>query len=102
MHAEDATLELTMALHLAAEQRNRLRTIHGTSPAAIVFGLLPAQHGIADEPFNPAAADEESQAKVVQARALAASHQANNDRALRLSILVRGRTSVPELPLGSY
>ena len=104
MHAEEPTLELPMALHLAAEQRNRLRTIHGTSPAAIVFGLLPAQHGIADEPFNPAAGDEESQAKIVQARTLAATsfHQANNDRALRASILARGRASCPELPLGSY
>ena len=104
MKAEDPAMELDMALHHAAEQRNRLRTVHGTSPATIVFGILPAQHSIDDEPFNPAAGDEEAQARVVKARTLAATafHQANNDRVLRAAVLARGAPPLPQVDVGQF
>ena len=92
------------AVNYAAEQRNRLRTVHGSSPASIVFGALPAAHGLSDEPFNPAAGDHDAQAANQQARLLAAKafHEANSDRALRASVLARGRPDPASFSVGSY
>ena len=86
MHDEYPDLELEEAARYTAEQRNRLRTVHGSCPSAIVFGAVPAQHGLADEPFNMAAADAPCQERVRQLRASAATafHQVNTDRALVL------------------
>ena len=104
MHSEEPSLPLEKAVVLAAEQRNRLRTVHGSSPAAIVFGQLPPGHGMDDEPFSAAAGDHGAQRANERARALAAAafHEANSDRALRASFLARGRADLPSYPVGSY
>ena len=73
MKAEEKQLDLDQAVTIAAEQRNRLRTIHGTSPAAIVFGAVPSQQGLSDEPWCIAAGDEVDQQEVVRLRVLAAT-----------------------------
>ena len=49
--AEGEPLDVEQTIQLIVEQRNRLRTVSGSSPATIVFGRLPTQHGNADEPF---------------------------------------------------
>ena len=82
MKAEEKQLDLDQAVTIAAEQRNRLLTIHGTSPAAIVFGAVPSQQGLSDEPWCIAGSDAADQQEVVRLRVLTATafHQANNDR----------------------
>lgn len=50
MKAEKPDLQLEVAVLHACSQRNRLRMVHGSSPAAIVFGFTPGDGGILDEP----------------------------------------------------
>ena len=102
MHDEDATLGIETAVRY--EQRNRLRTVHGSSPANIVFGAVPSNHGLTDEPFSAAAADSRTQQEVQRLRAAAAGafHTANTDRALLASVLARARADPPSFLVGTY
>ena len=58
-------LELKTAVAIACQQRNRLRTVHGSSAAQIVFGFQPTDLGLIDEPMleraDPRAAHQEEQ-----------------------------------------
>jgi hypothetical protein len=49
---ENDTLSLQEAVIIACSQRNRLRSIHGISPAAVVLGYTPEDDGICDEPAD--------------------------------------------------
>ena len=102
VHAEDPSLDVDKAINYAAEQRNRLRTVHGSSPSSIVFGTLPAAHGLSDGPFSPAAGDHDAQAANQQALAAKAFHEANSARALRTSFLARGPQNPASFQVGSY
>ena len=43
MHDEHQDMELEEAVRFAAKWCIRLRTVHGSCPAAIVFGAIPTQ-----------------------------------------------------------
>ena len=82
MKKEMPNIDLQQAIPVACAQRNRLRNIHGSSPAELVFGKAPnALSGLLDEPHDlrpdlPKAAQD-----LVVLRTLAAKafHEANND-----------------------
>ena len=105
MKKEVPNVDLSQAIRTACNQRNRLRNIHGSSPADLVFGRAPnALSGLLDEPHDlrpdlPQAAQE-----LVVLRTLAAKafHEANNDALLRRSLLARPRSEHVSLELGSW
>ena len=105
MKKEVPNVDLSQAIRTACSQRNRLRNIHGSSPADLVFGRAPnALSGLLDEPHDlrpdlPQAAQE-----LVVLRTLAAKafHEANNDALLRRSLLARPRSEHVSLELGSW
>lgn len=52
MKNEKYDLKLETAILHACDQRNGLRSLHGVSPASLVFGYTPPQAGIPDEPHG--------------------------------------------------
>ena len=50
MMKESSSLDIKKAVMNACSQRNRLRSINGISPAAMVLGYPPEDDGICDEP----------------------------------------------------
>ena len=50
MMKENTCLDIRKAVIIACSQRNRLRSIHGISPVAMVLGYTPEDDGICDEP----------------------------------------------------
>ena len=47
-------VDLKLAIAVSCQQRNRLRSIHGSSPSQIVFGSTPNHPtGLMDEPHDP-------------------------------------------------
>ena len=74
------------------------------APLRSSFGAVPAQHGLADEPFSMAAADAPSQERARQLRASAATafHQVNTDRARCAAVLARTRAEHRNFVVGTY
>ena len=104
MLSENDQLSVDQVAQLVVEQRNRLRTVNGSAPAAVVFGRLPQQPGNADEPFCPAAADIKDQDALQRLRTLAAVtfHQTNSDRSLRAAMLAKMRPNLEDFVVGTY
>lgn len=48
---ENDTRSPQEAVIIACSQRNRVRSIHGISPAAMVLGYTSEDDGICDEPY---------------------------------------------------
>ena len=104
MKKEKQDLSLERAVQHACEQRNRLRTVYGASPAAMVFGLSPAQFGIADEPHGvrpdgPQRHMEDMEIRVMAAKAF---YEANNSSTIRRALLARSRKEQTPLQVGDY
>ena len=98
-------LELSRAITLACQQRNRLRSVNGTSPSHIVFGTAP-QHpkGLLDEPWDnrpdlPSAVQEDHALRLTAARCF---YEANHDQALRRALLGRPRSEPPVFEIGQW
>ena len=49
---EKPELDLKSAVATACHQRNRLRTVHASSPPQTVFGFQPTDLGLIDEPMQ--------------------------------------------------
>ena len=104
MKNEMPNVYLQQAIRTACTQRNRLRNIHGSPPAELVFGRAPnALAGLIDElqdsrPDLPAAAQNFIVLRTIAAKTF---HEANNDALLSLSLLARQRSDHEPLPLGS-
>ena len=105
MRKEMPDIKLDTAIRVACDQRNRLRTVHGSSPAEMVFGRAPnAVSGLLDEPQDlrpelPVAVQEHVTLRVAAAKAF---HSANHDALLRRSLLARPRAEHEPLSLGSW
>ena len=104
MKKEKPELELDKAVVAACHQRNRLRTVHGSSPAQIVFGYNPNELGLTDEPMveraEPRRAHQDDQAlRLLAARAF---YEANHDANLRRALLAKPRKEHEPLPVGEY
>ena len=105
MRKEMPDIKLDTAIRVACDQRNRLRTVHGSSPAEMVFGRAPnAVSGLLDEPQDlrpelPVAVQENVTMRVAAAKAF---HSANHDALLRRSLLARPRAEHEPLSLGSW
>ena len=105
MKRDFPALDLSRAVNLACQQRNRLRSIHGTSPSHIVFGQAP-QHpkGLLDEPCDnrpdlPTAIQEDHALRLTAARCF---YEANHDQVLRRALLGRPRSEPPAFEVGQW
>ena len=105
MKKEMPNIDLQQAIRVACTQRNRLRNIHGSSPAELVFGKAAnALSGLLDEPHDlrpdlPKAAQD---LVVLKTLAATAFHEANSDALLRRSLLARPRSEHEPLELGTW
>lgn len=101
---EQPEITLEEALQVTSHQRNRLSTVHGSSPAAIAFGYVPSQGGNADVPGPEAFGDttEGARAQRIREAAAVAFHKANADLAVRTAILHRARVEEDELDVGQH
>ena len=85
-------INLQVAISLSCQQRNRLRSIHGSSPSQIVFGSTPNHPaGLMDEPHDPRpdyekAIQEDHSLRHAAAKAF---YSANHDATLRRALLAR-------------
>lgn len=104
MMKEDPTMTLEMAVRVACSQRNRLRSIHGVSPAAMVLGYTPEDDGLCDEPSRIRPNGRARHLEDQSARALAAKafYEANHDATLRRALLSNTRTDPNPLEVGDY
>lgn len=93
MH-ENESLDVKKAVIIACSQRNRLRSIHGISPAAMVLGYTPEDDGISDEPTRLRVQGRQAHMEDQAVRALAtkAFYEANTDATLRQAMLAKTRT----------
>ena len=90
MH-ENESLDVKKAVIIACSQRNRLRSIHGISPAAMVLGYTPEDYGISDEPTRLRVQGRQAHMEDQAVRALAtkAFYEANTDATLRQVMLAK-------------
>ena len=104
MQQGEPNLELADAVRMACNQRNRLRNVHGSSPAQMVFGYNPASGGLIDEPAptRPDVHEAIQQDHAVRHLASKAFYEANHDALLKRSILSRSRPELAPLQLGDY
>ena len=104
MMKEDPSLSLERAVRVACSQRNRLRSIHGVSPAAMVLGYTPEDDGLCDEPSRIRPEGRARHMEDQSARALAAKafYEANHDATLRRALLSNTRTDLQPLEIGDY
>ena len=71
---------------IACSLRNKLRTIHGSSPSQMVFGVNHHEGGLMDEPAMTNAADPSKQHQELQQMRLIAAkafREANSSQTLR-------------------
>ena len=104
MKAEKSDLKLEQAVLHACEQRNRLRTVHGASPAAMVFGLTPGQAGISDDPHGvrPDGAAKHMEDMAVRTMAAKAFYESNNSAKIRRALLAKSRKEHEALQVGDF
>lgn len=104
MMKEDPSMTLEMAVRVACSQRNRLRSIHGVSPAAMVLGYTPEDDGLCDEPSRIRPNGRARHLEDQSARALAAKafYEANHDATRRRALLSNTRTDPNPLEVGDY
>ena len=104
MMKENTSLDIRKAVIIACSQRNRLRSIHGISPAAMVLGYTPEDDGICDEPTRLRVDGRQAYMEDQAIRALAtkAFYEANTDATLRQAMLAKTRTDDEPLQVGDY
>ena len=104
MRKEEPEIELSLAVQLACSQRNQLRSVHGSSPAQIVFGQNPRQSGLMDEPADLRPDHKEAQQEDHALRYLAARSfiEANTDANLRRALLARPRSEDERFEIGDF
>ena len=105
MQQEEPNLLLEDAVLAACHQRNRLRTVSGSSPYQIVFGHNPRSNGLLDEPVDLRPPDDISNHQADQAlRHLAAKafFEANNSQLLKRALLARPRSEHAPAQLGDW
>ena len=104
MQQGEPNVELADAVRMACSQRNRLRNVHGSSPAQMVFGYNPASGGLIDEPAptRPDVHEAIQQDHALRHLASKAFYEANHDALLKRSILSRPRPELEPLQLGDY
>ena len=104
MKKEIPEITLETALLHACDQRNRLRSVHGASPAAMVFGFNPQQAGISDEPHGVRPDGHASRQDDMHNRLTAAKtfYEANHSNTLRRALLARSRKEHEPLEVGTY
>jgi hypothetical protein len=104
MMKENTSLDIRKAVIIACSQRNRLRSIHGISPAAMVLGYTPEDDGICNEPTRLRVDGRQAYMEDQAIRALAtkAFYEANTDATLRQAMLAKTRTDDEPLQVGDY
>ena len=104
MKAEKADLKLEVAVMHACSQRNRLRTVHGSSPASIVFGFTPGDGGILDEPesVKPTGRPGHQEDEAIRHQAAKAFYEANHSSAIRRAILAKSRIEHVQHAVGEH
>ena len=104
MKKEKPELDLKSAVATACHQRNRLRTVHGSSPAQIVFGFQPTDLGLIDEPMQERADPRKAHQQDQELRLLAARafYEANHSATLRKALLSKARVEHLPLQIGDY
>eukprot|EP00913_Durusdinium_trenchii_P000385 g353.t1 len=98
-------VDLKLAIAVSCQQRNRLRSIHGSSPSQIVFGSTPNHPtGLMDEPHDPRPDYESAIQEDHSLRHAAATafYAANHDATLRRALLARPRAPPPEVQVGDW
>ena len=104
MKAEKRDLKLEVAVWHACSQRNRLRTVHGSSPASIVFGFTPGDGGILDEPnsLKPDGRPGHQEDEAIRHQAAKAFYEANHSSSIRRALLAKSRTEHVQHEVGEY
>lgn len=104
MKAEKTDLKLEDAVWHACAQRNRLRTVHGSSPTAIVFGFTPSDGGILDEPnaVKPYGRPAHQEDEEIRQQAAKAFYEANHSNAIRRALLAKSRIEHVQHEVGEY
>ena len=104
MKTEKPDLQLEVAVLHACSQRNRLRTVHGSSPAAIVFGFTPGDGGILDEPnaLKPSGRPGHQEDEAIRHQAAKAFYEANHSTAVRRALLAKSRPEHVQHQVGDY
>ncbi len=104
MKAEKPELKLEVAVWHACSQRNRLRTVHGSSPASIVMGFTPGDGGILDEPnsLKPDGRPGHQEDEAIRHQAAKAFYEANHSSCIRRALLAKSRTEHVQQEVGEY
>ena len=104
MQKEIPEISLADAVRVCCQQRNRLRSVQGSSPCQIVFGHNPFGEGLLDEPTDERPRDASTLQQDQHLRYIAgkAFYEANHSELLRRSLLARARTDPERLQLGEY
>ena len=98
-------ISLSDAIRICCQQRNRLRSVQGSSPCQIVFGHNPFGEGLLDEPLDerPPGTSAIQQDQHLRYAAGRAFYEANHSELLRRSLLARQRTEPDQtLQLGDF
>ena len=105
MQQDEPNVLLEDAVPVACHQRNRLRSVHGSSPYQIVFGHNPQSNGLCDEPHLSKPLDDTEQHQKDQAlrySAAKAFYEANNNQLLKRALLARPRSEHVAASLGDW
>ena len=94
MKQENEKLQLEVAVPVACNARNHLRSVHGSSPAQIVYGKTSSQKGLMDEPLAQQAEPTAEYQKLASLRldAAKAFYSANHSQTLRKALLSKSRS----------
>ena len=104
MQKEEPNILLEAAVRVACYQRNRLRSVHGSSPYQIVFGHNPHDGGLADEPCKLRPDEKGAHVEDQALRHLAAQafHAANTSTLLKRALSAKVRAEHPEIYIGDH
>ena len=104
MKQETPSLKLSDAAPLACSLRNRLRSVHGSSPSQIVFGSNAGDLGLMDEPMTNAAEPTKQYQQLQQLRLQAAKafYDANYSTTLRKALLSKSRAEATQFFVGDW
>ena len=105
MQQNEPNVLLEEAVLVACHQRNRLRSVHGSSPYQIVFGHNPQSNGLCDEPYLSKPLDDTEQHQKDQALRYStakAFYEANNNQLLKRVLLARPRSEHVAASLGDW
>eukprot|EP00913_Durusdinium_trenchii_P014194 g13320.t2 len=104
MKQENPGLTLADAAPIACSLRNRLRSVHGSSPSQIVFGTNAGDLGLMDEPMTNSAEPTKQYQQLQQLRLQAAKafYDANYNNTLRKALLSKSRSEPMQFFVGDW